>query len=341
MTFAARLLLLQAFALPGMFYPVLLSSQLGRTRPVQVTVDNTRLVVFRNASGHAVAHADACPHQGASFAKRGWCEKGKLVCGYHGFSFGNGRHGKFQLPLVDALEKDGLVYLHAPGGGGHTAQSATTIGASQPFAVPEARDPNFSVIRGSRRIFQHHECITLNVLDLLHLAYVHNAFGNRRHSRPTQFSYQTLGEGHGRSTFKYIPRLGSLSTWLGADDVIVENEFALPSTTVTRVGSGRYTKTVVTRALPVNEGETVLFWELYRDFLNDGWGVCDEGMRWLMERTLDEDVRMLARVDASRRAGPLRSRFDVTIDEYRQAMAKYRAGRFDRKQERNGDGFSD
>jgi phenylpropionate dioxygenase-like ring-hydroxylating dioxygenase large terminal subunit len=326
MTFAATLL--QAFALPGLFYPVLLSSQLGRTRPLQVTIDNTKLVVFRNASGHAVAHMDACPHQGASFSKRGWCQKGKMMCGYHGFAFDNGRHGKFQLPLVDTLETDGLLYIRK--GEGATAKAG--IGADKPFAVPEATNPNFRVIRGSRRIFQNHECITFNILDLLHLAYVHNAFGNRRHATPTEFIYETLSEGHGRSIFKYIPRLGSLSTWLGADDVTVENEFALPSTTVTRVGAGRYTKTVVTRAVSVNEGETVLFWEMYRDFLNDGCGVCDEVMRWLMERTLDEDVRMLAQVDARRRTGPLRSRFDVTIDEYRRALAKYGAGLFDRKQ---------
>lgn len=307
-----------AFALPGLFYPVLLSTQLGRTRPLQVTMDNARFVLFRNASGHVVAHADACPHQGASFAKRGWCEKGKVVCGYHGFAFENGNYGRFKLPLLPTLEKDGLVYIQKPG-------AALASEADPPFVVPEATDANFRVIRGSRRIRQHHECITSNVLDLLHLAYVHNAFGNRRHSRPFDFSYEKLGERHGRATFHYIPRLGSLSTWLGATKVVVENEFALPSTTVTRVGAGRYTKTVVTRALPVNEGETVLFWELYRDFLNDELGVFDEVMRLLMERTLDEDVRILAQVDPRHRAGPLRSRFDVTIDEYRQALARYKS----------------
>lgn len=315
--------IVQAFVLPGLFYPVLLSSHLGRTRPLQVTIDDTRLVLFRNASGHAIAHADACPHQGASFAKRGWCEKGKIVCGYHGFAFDNGKHGRLQMPLVDTIEKNGLLYVKKNGG---DSVPTATMGAGQPFAVPETTDPNFQVIRGSRRISQNHECITFNVLDLLHLAFVHKAFGNRRRSLPYDFSYQQLGEGHGRATFRYIPRLGSLSTWLGAQDVVVQNEFALPSTTVTRVEAGGFTKTVVTRALPVNEGETVLFWELYRDFLNDDLGVFDEIMRALMERTLDEDVRMLEKVDARFRAGPLRTRFDVTIDEYRQSVSKYRTG---------------
>lgn len=315
----------QAFLLPNLFYPVLLSNHLGRTRPLQVTVDSTRLVLYRNASGHAVAHADACPHQGASFAKRGWCEKGKMVCGYHGFAFQNGKFGSFQLPLLDTLEKDGLIYIKKPGGDAAAAGMTTTIHA-EPFTVPEATDANFRVIRGSRRIAQNSECITSNVLDLLHLAFVHDAFGNRRHPRPSEFLYQKLSEWHGRSTFRYVPRVGSLSTWLGAKDVMVHNEFALPSSTVTRVGAGRFTKTVVTRALPVNEKETVLFWEIYRDFLNDDFGVCDEVMRVLMDKTLDEDIRMLAEVDARHRVGPLRSRFDVTIDEYYKALAEYRTG---------------
>lgn len=310
---------MQAFLLPGVFYPVLLSNTLGRTRPVQVTVDQTRLVLFRNASGHAVAHADACPHQGASFAKRGWCEKGKMMCGYHGLAFQNGKCGSFQLPLHKTFEKDGLIYIKT----GDAVGMTTTINA-EPFAVPEATDANFSVLRGSRRIAQSSECITSNVLDLLHVAFVHDAFGNRNQPQPSDFLYQKLSKWHGRSTFRYVPRLGSLSTWLGASDVIVQNEFALPSSTVTRVGAGRFTKTVVTRALPVNTGETILFWEIYRDFLNDGVGVCDEIMRLLMEKTLDEDVRMLAEVDARHHLGPLRTRFDVTIDEYHKALATYR-----------------
>jgi phenylpropionate dioxygenase-like ring-hydroxylating dioxygenase large terminal subunit len=242
-----------------------------------------------------------------------------VVCGYHGFAFKNGRHGAFQVPLVDTLERDGLVYVR-PGG-----DAPGSAPPSSPLRVPEATDPRFRVVRGARHIAQNHECITFNVLDLLHLAYVHNGFGNRRQPKPLDFSYEELGEGRGRSTFRYVPRLGSLSTWLGATEVVVQNEFALPSTTVTRVGAGPFTKTVVTRALPVDEGETVLFWEVYRDFLNDDWGVFDEAMRSLMERTLDEDVRMLAQVDPGGRAGPLRSRFDVTIDEYRQAVAAFKS----------------
>jgi phenylpropionate dioxygenase-like ring-hydroxylating dioxygenase large terminal subunit len=300
-----------AFTLPGMFYPALLSRHLGRSRPVQVTVDDTRLVLFRNASGNAVAHADACPHQGASFAKRGWCERGRIVCGYHGFAFRNGQYGAFQMPLLDTLERDGLLFVRLP---------REIDFQPEPFAVPESTNPTFKVIRGCRRIAQNHESTSFNVLDNLHLAYVHKAFGNRRHALPLQLSYEQLAPGHGRSTFRYIPRPGSLSTWLGADEVIVQNEFVLPSTTVTRVAFGGYTKTVVTRALPVTENETVLFWELYRDFLNDPMGVFDEAMRVLMEGTLDEDVRMLTEVDARHRAGPLRSRFDTTIDAYRQSL---------------------
>lgn len=215
--------LVEAFLLPGLFYPVLLSLHLGRTRPLQVTVDDTRLVLFRNASGHPVAHADACPHQGAPFAKRGWCEKGKMVCGYHGFAFQNGKFGSFQLPLLDTLEKDGLVYIKKPAG---DAAGMTTANA-EPFFVPEATDARFSVVQGSRRIAQNSECITFNVLDNLHLAFVHNSFGNRANPLPSDFLYQKLSEWHGRSTFRYAPRLGSLSTWLGAKDVVAQGISAL------------------------------------------------------------------------------------------------------------------
>ncbi len=43
--------------------------------------------------------------------------------------------------------------------------------------------------------------------------------------------------------------------------VTVQNEFILPTNTVTRVYAGSTTKTVFTRCIPISENETILYWK--------------------------------------------------------------------------------
>ena len=164
--------------------------------------------------------------------------------------------------------------------------------------------------------------LTENLLDCLHISYVHS-FGSRVTPLPMHVQYTSLGLGGGRSTFTYRPRPGSLSTWIrsaSSDQVVVENEFHLPSTTITRVTSGRAVKTVLTRALPIDNETTLLFWSVYRNFWT--FGAADMLLRSLMELTIDEDVRMLKNVyqDDARRQGPLKTKYDVAIRQYRACV---------------------
>ena len=314
-----------AFTLPALFYPVSFSRDTG-SHPVQVHFSETPLVLYRNTSHHVVVHSDICPHQGASFANAGHVSSSHhLVCGYHGFKFCQGRflgvqakhaprHGYgYQMPLWDVMEEDGVVYAKPP----------APAAASFPiYQCPEAQDPSFRNVMGCRTIAQDHQVVTENVLDMMHVSYVHQSFGNRASPLPWDVKYEPLGPWAGRSTFLYHPRPGSLASFLGPPfpEVQVENEFHLPSTTVTRVTTRHFVKTVVTRALPQPNGATKLFWEVHRNFGCDSWGLGDQAMAYLMERTLDEDVAILRHVDPQHRDGPLRTKYDITIRKFRQAV---------------------
>ena len=313
---------LAAFTLPGLLYPVLYSNQLLGNQPTQVYFAGNVLALYRDSYDRVVAHTDICPHQGASFSKAGHVtHQGNLVCGYHGFKFCKGRFlglvtGQkpgYQMPLWDTTEKDGLIYMKLLG----TCVSANTF----PH-LPEATDAAFSRVTGCRTVLQNHQVVTENVLDMMHVSYVHRAFGNRASPLPTQLKYDSLGEYAGRSTFTYLPNPGSLASFLGSPfpEVLVENEFYLPSTTVTRVKTGRFVKTVVTRALPQENGTTKLFWEVHRNFGCDAWGIGDAVMAHLMEKTLDEDVEIMKHVNPDHREGPIAVKYDVTIRKYRQAI---------------------
>jgi hypothetical protein len=126
----------------------------------------------------------------------------------------------------------------------------------------------FRKITGEIRIQQDSDLVTENVLDMLHISYVHS-FGNRATPLPSNIHFTRLDAYSGRTFFEYVAGDTSISRVLGsADRVVVENEYYLPSTTVTRVVAGDLVKTVMTRALRVSNRETVLFWTVYRNFWN-------------------------------------------------------------------------
>lgn len=159
--------------------------------------------------------------------------------------------------------------------------------------------------------------VTENILDNLHLAYVHT-FGNRDSPLPKAIRYEPLGLTGGRSHFVYKPRPGTLFTWLGGGEtVLVENEFHLPTCTLTRVLVGDSVKTVVTRAQPLDQHSCVLYWTVYRNFYTAP--IFDGAMRAMMDRTLDEDVGMLRNVYPNV-PQQIAVGYDVTILEYRKAV---------------------
>lgn len=327
-----------AFTLPGLLYPVLFSNQLGK-HPVQVYFAGNVLVLYRNSHDKVVAHTDICPHQGASFANAGHLTpSGELVCGYHGFKFCRGKfqglglvNNKpgYQMPLWETREEGGMICMKLLGScvhphvhaSVHASMAYPTDGHTGMMQVPEALDDSFAKVVGCRMIHQDHQVVTENVLDMMHVSYVHRAFGNRASPLPTNLKYEK-GDYAGRSTFTYRPKPGSLASFLGPPfpEVLVENEFYLPSTTVTRVKTGRFVKTVVTRALPQEHGSTKLFWEVHRNFGTDSFGIGNAVMAHLMEKTLDEDVQILKHVDPRHREGPIGVKYDVTIRKYRQAI---------------------
>jgi phenylpropionate dioxygenase-like ring-hydroxylating dioxygenase large terminal subunit len=329
LTTASSLVNVTSFILPGLYYPVAIARDVAR-KPLPVLLQDTRLVIFRNGTNHVVTHSDVCPHQGALFSGTGSVDAGgTLICGYHGFHFCNGRFlgmpgamtkrpRGFQLPLWETAEKHGMVFVRAPGHDGIRRHV---------HAAPEAEDGRFRCIRGARIVQQHHQVVTENVLDMMHISYVHKAFGNRVSPLPTEVKYEAMGDFAGKSSFCYRPRPGSLASLLDPPfpEVLVENEFFLPGTTVTRVSVAGFVKTVVTRALPINDGATKLFWEVHRNFFTDGVGLGDAVMHNLMEQTLDEDVHILRHVDARHREGPLQTKYDVTIKKYRQAVEHWMA----------------
>ena len=107
---------------------------------------------------------------------------------------------------------------------------------------------------------------------------------------------------------------------------MVENEFILPSSTITRVFFGKNNvKTVFTRCSPISDEECVLYWRLYRNYWVGNQVVDSIGdllMEILMEQTINEDVRILQNVNDEYRIGKLETKYDRTIIEFRNSIKR-------------------
>lgn len=75
-------------AFPRRFwYPACPATDLGRKRPVAITLMDTPLALFRDRAGRARALVDRCPHRNVPLSL-GRVDDGCLECAYHGWRFG-------------------------------------------------------------------------------------------------------------------------------------------------------------------------------------------------------------------------------------------------------------
>lgn len=350
------------------YFPLLPSRVLHRaSRPTGTVLYGDPLVAYRNPmTGIPVVHSDVCPHMGAHL-HRGWIgENGGLHCPYHGFEFNQDgmfcnipnpvkeykRHeSRICLPTFPVVEKHGYVFVpgvwpsvdiyhpwHDTGllwpktllpKGVDPKRTPPLDVPFVPYFPPEQDDPHYRVIHGQREIDQHQDVVTENLLDMLHISYVHR-FGNRLTPIPYEVKGEHIHAWGFRTRFLYSPNPNTISTQVGkVDRVIVENEIYLPSTTITRVIAGGLIKTVHTMTTPREDGRCTLFWRIYRNFWQDPifpifdvWG--DMLLRYLMEKTIDEDQDILSKIHVNRRLGPLQTRYDLTIRRYREMVDRFR-----------------
>lgn len=308
--------------------PILPKTKLSPGKLNEVTIQGDRFVVYQEGLHVNVMFA-TCPHQAANLAK-GWIDEttGCIVCPYHGFQFRNGslqgisreakpfREAAITVPTLRVCADNDLLYV-----------CPSPIGTPPDvFQPPEEYDTGFKSFSGHIRIKQQADVVTENVLDMLHISYVHQ-FGNKDNPLPYRIHFSPLNSTSGRSVFHYRSGGSSISRVFARSlTVIVENEYHLPSTTVTRVKAGQFVKTVVTRALPINDKETILFYKLYRNFWMDNPLIEFLGthaLRFLMVQTLLEDVSILSHVDAERRLDGFSTLYDRTIMGFRQAKKDY------------------
>tara|TARA_B100000886_G_scaffold71038_2_gene45230 strand:- start:43517 stop:44584 length:1068 start_codon:yes stop_codon:yes gene_type:complete len=308
-------------------------------KPQRFIFNEFPITMYRDYDENIIATSDICMHRGASLSQGKLLNNNCIQCPYHGWEYKNGlvetipglpdtKKNAFGIPQFKAEIINDDVYL-CPSYDINSNRG--NLFNHTIYVPPEANNSDFARISGVRWLKRPHNLVTENVLDMMHISYVHS-FGNSLAPVPFKIDYEDLDELSGRTTFHYTAGPTSMSRLIGgANYVQVENEFHLPDVTVTRVKANDITKTIITHCYPIGKNESILHYDLYRNFLTIP--LLDPLFEYQMKVTLDEDVKILNQIYDKYMLGFMSNKFDITQMKYRDKSKKIKK-KFDEEEQK-------
>ena len=302
------------------------------------------------SGGHTNNGSVVCPYHGYEFDQNGQLEKVPGIC-FQPSPVQNlakfdvtEKHGWVYLNTFSDLvnnRKEGVVGVRAHEGGstlqpsvrapegGSTLQPSAAEAAEETIGFPtENIFVEEEVLRNDSAVFLdmdfncYSRVLSENSLDVMHIGFVHT-FGNKKNPAPTEIHPPRLVTPHHFKT-SYMYEAGENSMALkffGVKDLIIENEFILPHTTIARVIFGDLVSTVVTFALPISENKSKLFVKTYRNFWQNPMG--DKISRDLMWQTMLQDKAIVENISPLLEDGKFNMRFDKLQNTYKTFYKKF------------------
>lgn len=313
------------------WYVVGKSSSFLKNKPYKARIWNKNYVIWKNSDGLYTALDDVCSHKGASLSA-GKITNNNVMCPYHGYEFNsNGTlthvpgicfqsSPVYDLPKYDIIDKNGWIYVNTMQRQSNYSDLLTTL-EEEIFVEPEIAQ-NCSVVHLDMDYNCYSRVLSENSLDIMHIAFVHT-FGNAKRPNPLKEEPPKLvGKHHYKSRYFYEAGEDSMARKIfGAKDLIIENEFILPHTTVARVIFGDYVSTVITFALPIGENKSKLFVKTYRNFWQNNVG--DIITKNTMHNTMIQDKLVVENIDSRFMDGKFNMRFDKLQNTYKSFYKKF------------------
>jgi phenylpropionate dioxygenase-like ring-hydroxylating dioxygenase large terminal subunit len=259
------------------WYPIGFKNDFG-IKPKKITIKDINYIVWKDNRNY-YGLRDCCSHQGSSFMLGEVC-KNTISCPYHGYIFDGSSGDLLQIPklqYVDSsthnvdcfkvVEKADMVYLNTIPI--KNEEMKNKIDEAHIFTEPEYNDKDQRCVFLTEDFEHYAKFVSVNSLDICHIGFVHT-FGNRKNPNPLHNSkvIKMLDNNfHYKIIYNYIAGEKSLVNKIyNFTDIIVENEYILPHSTVARVKFGQFTSTIITHALPISKFKTKLFVKAYRSY---------------------------------------------------------------------------
>lgn len=316
------------------WYVVAQTDELIADKPHKVTVWGKDYVIWKTNNNKYNALEDVCSHKGAALSI-GSLKNDCIVCPYHGYEFDTNGTLKvvpglcFQpspvqnIPHFAVVERHGWIYLNTMETPAFLTPEQSNEMADRIFIEPEATDETMTAVLLHQSFKTYPRLVSENSLDIMHIAFVHT-FGNRVKPAPTfENPPKEVALDHWRTSYIYESGKDSMvSRMFNMKRIDIDNEFALPHTTVARIKFGdRFVSTVVTAACPVNERETKLFVKTYRNFFESTW--FNGWFKAMMRDTLNQDKAIIESIKNDNKDGRFNMKFDKLQNVYRTLYKKH------------------
>jgi len=179
------------------WYPVMPMAHL-KDGPKPFRLLGEDIVLWLAEGDIPVALADRCCHRTAKLS-RGYCERSRLVCGYHGWEYDpTGR--VVRLPQSGAQE-DRPTRMGVPMFRAEERYGYAWVALEEPlYAIPEFEEPGETGFRQIDEFYEVWDCAGLRVMensfDNAHFSFVHRrSFGDQGHPVPAKLDIETLADG--------------------------------------------------------------------------------------------------------------------------------------------------
>jgi phenylpropionate dioxygenase-like ring-hydroxylating dioxygenase large terminal subunit len=316
------------------WYVVAETKNIKKNEPYKIIVWNKPYVIWKMENGEFSALEDICPHRGASLSA-GKLAVDRIICPYHGYEFNHAGN----LTIVPGMcfqpssyqncarfpitERHGWIYLNTNQIPWFATQPQLDILNKEIFIEPEATDKTMSVVLVNTQFNTFARVVSENSLDIMHIAFVHT-FGNRDKPAPSYDDPpKQITNGHWRTSYVYESGKHSMvHTVFHVKKIDIDNEFALPHTTIARVKFGDgLINTIVTAACPINHTTTQLFVKTYRNFLHGFWE--DKLFAKMMMHTLNEDKSIIETITIENMEGKFNMKYDKLQNTYKTLYKQY------------------
>ena len=304
----------------------------------KIKIWNNDYLVWKNSNNY-YAIDNYCSHRGASLVL-GKIKNNKIVCPYHGYEFNN-KGILCKIPGLnfvntnvhnqnsyEVVEKNGWIYLNTIN---KIFYNTTKINI---FEEPESFNKKFRSIFINTKFNTYGRLVSENSLDVMHIAFVHT-FGNAENPSPLyEKGPYLVGDysNHYKSEYYYESGKDSMARKLfGIKNLIIENEFILPHTTIARVIFGNLTSTVITSTLPFNNTVSNLFVKTYRNFWTEDDNLFfgkiinyfgDMITIMMMKNTVLQDKAVIENIKLEHMDGKFNMKFDKLQNVYRTLYKK-------------------
>jgi phenylpropionate dioxygenase-like ring-hydroxylating dioxygenase large terminal subunit len=299
----------------------------------KIKIWNNDYLVWKN-NGTYVAMDDDCSHRGASLSN-GVLVNNNVMCPYHGYEF-NSNGVLCKVPglnftnnncqnqqVYKILEKEGWIYMNNVGSNYYLSNN------SEIFQEPESKNENFRSIFINKIFKAYGRIVSENSLDVMHIGFVHT-FGNRERPSPIKENPPHLVNDypfHYRTQYTYASGKDSIAKKLfNVKELVIENEFILPHTTIARVKFADLVSTVITSTLPMNLTHSQLFVKTYRNFWNSQDNsplgnlvnyLGDIITTNMMDQTVMQDKSIVENIKYDKMDGKFNMKFDKLQNTYK------------------------